>query len=239
MSTLERTGPRRITDLAAIEGVTQLAMTVLIRVLEVSGMVERRADPTDKRAALVAVTEIGTSYVASRRRAGADAFVQLIGKLTDDEVAALIAAIPALEHLRELDGQEREPPSRSPGMPVGGSTVSSHEVAVSPFRQPRAVWAVAIAVLATGHSLLTRAEEGTDERTVQSRSRDRAHPSAIWAPSALPPSRHERAVQTDIRPSSPPSTATRNRPQSWMPSSSSLACLICPSKSSTSWRPTS
>jgi DNA-binding MarR family transcriptional regulator len=115
LSTLERTGPRRITDLAMIEGVTQPAMTVLSRVLEESGMVERSADPTDKRVALVAVTETGASYIQSRRRAGADAFVQLIDKLTDHELAALIAAIPALDHLLELDGQEREPPTRSPG----------------------------------------------------------------------------------------------------------------------------
>jgi DNA-binding MarR family transcriptional regulator len=119
LSTLVRTGPRRITDLAVIEGVTQPAMTVLVRVLEESGMVERRTDPTDKRVALVAVTEDGASHVRSRRRAGADAFVQLIDKLTDDEVAALIAALPALEHLRELVGQEREPPTRSPGRQSG------------------------------------------------------------------------------------------------------------------------
>lgn len=115
LATLDRSGPRRITDLALIEGVTQPAMTVLVRVLEDSGMVERRSDPTDKRVALVAVTESGASYVRSRRRAGADAFVQLMDKLTDDEVVALIAAIPALEHLRELDGLERVPPTRSPG----------------------------------------------------------------------------------------------------------------------------
>ena len=82
-------------------------------------MVERRADPTDKRVALVAVTEAGVSYVRSRWRAGADTFVQLIDKLTNDEVAALIAAIPALERLRELDGEEREPPTRSPGRQSG------------------------------------------------------------------------------------------------------------------------
>jgi DNA-binding MarR family transcriptional regulator len=113
--TLEQTGPRRITDLAVIEGVTQPAMTVLIRVLEEAGMVERRADPTDRRVALVAVTKTGTSYIRSRRRAGAGAFVELVDKLTDDEVASLIAAIPALERLRELDGQDREPPTRAPG----------------------------------------------------------------------------------------------------------------------------
>ena len=82
LATLERTGPRRITDLAVIEGVTQPAMTVLVKVLERSGLVERRGDPTDKRVALVAVTKTGAAYVRSRRRrARADAFVQLIDKL--------------------------------------------------------------------------------------------------------------------------------------------------------------
>ena len=119
LATLERTGPRRITDLAVIEGVTQPAMTVLIRVLEESGMVKRRADPADKRVALVEVTEAGRSYFRSRRQAGADAFVQLIDKLTGGEVAALIAAIPALVRLAELDGQEREPPSRLPSRQSG------------------------------------------------------------------------------------------------------------------------
>jgi DNA-binding MarR family transcriptional regulator len=119
LATLEGTGPRRITDLAVIEGVTQPAMTVLIRVLEEAGIVERRADPNDKRVALVGVTKTGASYLRFRRRAGADAFVELVDKLTDDEVASLVAAIPALERLRELDGQDREPPTRSPGKRSG------------------------------------------------------------------------------------------------------------------------
>ena len=119
LATLERTGPRRITDLSVIEGVSQPAMTVLIRLLEEAGMVKRSADPADKRVALVAVTKTGASYVRTRRRAGADAFVELVKKLTDDEVASLIAAIPALERLRELDGQDREPPTQLPSKQSG------------------------------------------------------------------------------------------------------------------------
>jgi DNA-binding MarR family transcriptional regulator len=119
LATLERTGPRRITDLASIEGVSQPAMTVLVRVLEEAGLAERRGDPSDKRVALVTVTEAGVSYIRDRRRAGADAFVQLIDKLTEDEAAALMAAIPALQHLQELDGEEREPPIRPPGRKPG------------------------------------------------------------------------------------------------------------------------
>ena len=114
LSTLDRTGPRRITDLAAVEGVAQPSMTVLVSGLERSGLVERRADPTDGRVALVAVTEAGSDYIRARRRAGAEGFVQLIDKLPPDAAATLAAAIPALERLRELDDEEREPPTRSP-----------------------------------------------------------------------------------------------------------------------------
>ncbi|GAA4263017.1 MarR family winged helix-turn-helix transcriptional regulator [Dactylosporangium darangshiense] len=112
LATLDRTGPRRITDLAAIEGVTQPAMTVLVRVMEESGLVERRGDASDKRVTLVCLTEAGASYVQARRRAGVHAFERLIDKLTDDEVEALVAALPALRHLEALDSQDREGPKQ-------------------------------------------------------------------------------------------------------------------------------
>ncbi|GHH08196.1 MarR family winged helix-turn-helix transcriptional regulator [Streptomyces rubradiris] len=108
LATLDRTGPRRVTDLAAVEGVTQPAMTALVRVLEESGLVERRDDPSDKRVKLVCLTEAGASYVRARRQAGVHAFERLIGKLTGDEIEALAAALPALRHLAELESQDRE-----------------------------------------------------------------------------------------------------------------------------------
>lgn len=108
LATLDRTGPQRITDLAVTEGVTQPAMTVLVRVMEESGLVERRGDPSDRRVTLVCPTEAGTSYVRARRQAGTDAFERLIDRLTDDEVEALVAALPALRHLAELDDQDRD-----------------------------------------------------------------------------------------------------------------------------------
>jgi len=112
LATLDRTGPRRITDLAVIEGVTQPAMTVLVQVMEESGLVERRGDPSDKRVTLMSLTEAGASYVRARRRTGVHAFVRLIDELTDDEVEALMAALPALQHLAELDSQGREGPKQ-------------------------------------------------------------------------------------------------------------------------------
>ncbi len=108
LATLDRTGPRRITDLAAIEGVTQPAMTVLVRVMEESGLVERRGDPSDKRVTLACLTGAGASYVQARRKAGVQAYSKLIDKLTDEEVEALVAALPALQHLADLDSEDRE-----------------------------------------------------------------------------------------------------------------------------------
>ncbi len=121
LATLDRTVPRRITDLAVIEGVTQPAMTVLVRVMEESGLVERRSDPSDKRVTLVALTEAGASYVRARRRSGVDAFVRLIDKLTGDQVESLMAALPALGQLAALDHQDREGPTSRDGGRSAGS----------------------------------------------------------------------------------------------------------------------
>ena len=107
LATVERTGPRRITDLAVTEGVTQPSMTALVTVLEKAGLAERRADSRDQRVVLVAVTAAGVDYLRSRRLAGTEALARLIAKLPPDEVAALLAAAPALRHLHELDNEAR------------------------------------------------------------------------------------------------------------------------------------
>jgi len=115
LSTLDRTGPRRITDLAVIEGVTQPSMTVLVRSLERAGLVARHSDPADGRVTLVTPTAEGLRYLQRRRSAGADVLAQLIDKLPRGEAAALAAAIPALRHLRDLDNEQRDPDNRAPG----------------------------------------------------------------------------------------------------------------------------
>jgi DNA-binding MarR family transcriptional regulator len=112
LATLDRTGPRRITELAAVEGVAQPSMTSLVTALERRGLVERRSDPADGRVALIALTDAGDTYLRHRRQSGADALARLIGKLSVQEAAALSAAIPALEHLRELDDAQRDPAHR-------------------------------------------------------------------------------------------------------------------------------
>jgi DNA-binding MarR family transcriptional regulator len=107
LGTLERTGSRRITDLAASEGVMQPSMTALVSALERSGLVERRRDLSDRRVALVALTSDGTEYIRARRQAGVEVFAQLIDDLPADETDALFAAVTAITHIQRLDEERR------------------------------------------------------------------------------------------------------------------------------------
>jgi NADPH2:quinone reductase len=102
LSTLERTGPRRLTDLAVNEEVTQPSMTVLVNQLVDMGLAERRRDAADARVVLVAITPAGRKYLRDIRRAGAAALTALIDKLPDGEAEALNRALPAINHLVEL-----------------------------------------------------------------------------------------------------------------------------------------
>jgi DNA-binding MarR family transcriptional regulator len=108
LATLDRSGPRRITDLAAAEGITQPSMTVLVTALAAAGLAERRADPADGRVSLVVLTVLGSDYLRARRQAGAAAFAELIDELPPGEAGALAAAVTALEHLRSLDEERRD-----------------------------------------------------------------------------------------------------------------------------------
>lgn len=102
LATLERTGPRRLTDLAVNEEVTQPSMTVLVNQLVELGLAERRRDPADARVVLVAITPAGREHLRSVRRAGAAALAALVDKLPEDEATALHGALPAINHLVEL-----------------------------------------------------------------------------------------------------------------------------------------
>jgi DNA-binding MarR family transcriptional regulator len=107
LATVERAGPRRITDLSASEGVTQPSMTALVTTLEKSGLVERRHDVHDQRVVLVALTDAGADYLRKRRQSGTEAFGRLLAQLPAEEASAIVAAGPALRHLRELHDQQR------------------------------------------------------------------------------------------------------------------------------------
>jgi DNA-binding MarR family transcriptional regulator len=108
LSTLERRGAQRVSELAALQGVAQPSMTVLVGSLEQAGLVARRPDPSDGRAVLVSLTEAGEQFLIERRHTAAERLSELVGKLTPAEAAALTAAVPALLRLRELQEEAME-----------------------------------------------------------------------------------------------------------------------------------
>jgi len=102
LATLEHAGPKRLTDLAVTEEITQPSMTSLVTQLEQLGLAERRRDRADARVVLVAITRTGRQLIRERRRAGAKALTESIDKLDEQDAAELNVALPALLRLVDL-----------------------------------------------------------------------------------------------------------------------------------------
>ena len=99
LATLEHQGPRRITELADAQGVTQPAMTGLVGRLATQGLVKRSPDPDDRRGVFVAVTDVGRAVLADRRRERAEVLAGLLDDLEAADRATLAAALPAITRL--------------------------------------------------------------------------------------------------------------------------------------------
>jgi DNA-binding MarR family transcriptional regulator len=99
LTTLRRSGPARLTDLAVTEGISQPSMTALVARLADQGLVQRGTDPGDRRAVLIAVTPAGADLLDRRRAARAGRLTGPLGDLPDDDVRAIAAALPALARL--------------------------------------------------------------------------------------------------------------------------------------------
>jgi DNA-binding MarR family transcriptional regulator len=92
-------GPRRITELAAEERVTQPAITLLVNRLAERGWVERIPDPSDGRAVLVSLTAAGEEVFARLRAEYRALLHEEMASLEDEEVETLAAAVAILDKL--------------------------------------------------------------------------------------------------------------------------------------------
>src|SRR5579875_274286 len=123
LATLERSGPSRLTTLAAHEGVTQPAMTQLVNRLQEAGLAGRGTDPDDGRAVEVRITADGRDLLARRRAARAERLAGLLAQLSPGDQAALAAALPAMDAL--TSGQRPDPATpttpTTPTTPAGMS----------------------------------------------------------------------------------------------------------------------
>jgi DNA-binding MarR family transcriptional regulator len=103
LHSLAHDGPKRLTELAASEQVTQPAITQIVTKLEKEGLVERHPDPSDGRAVLVHITPKGAEIPHGRESERITILTDLATLLTPAERAAISAALPALTRLVELN----------------------------------------------------------------------------------------------------------------------------------------
>ncbi|HEV2309852.1 MAG TPA: MarR family transcriptional regulator [Acidimicrobiia bacterium] len=98
---LLRDGGRRITDMATLTRVTKQAVTLMVDHLEAGGYVARAADPADRRAKLVVLTERGRAAAAASEaivdRIDAGFAARLGADRLDDLKATLRELVASLE----------------------------------------------------------------------------------------------------------------------------------------------
>src|SRR3954447_18680190 len=92
-------GPRRITELAELEGVAQPTMTLVVKRLEERGWVARDRHAADGRVVLVTVTPAGRALLDDVVGRFTEVLHDLLEHLSRDEVRNLVAATQALAPL--------------------------------------------------------------------------------------------------------------------------------------------
>ena len=107
LSTVDKAGPVRLGDLAAAEGIAPSTLTRLVSALEDSGYVLRCSVPGDARASTLAITDLGHAELERVRRETTSLLTDSLTMLPAEQLAALAAALPALEHLADADPAER------------------------------------------------------------------------------------------------------------------------------------
>jgi DNA-binding MarR family transcriptional regulator len=95
-------GPRRITELAELEGLAQPTMTILIKQLEQQGLVKRERRSNDGRVVLVDLTESGRVALEDYRERISAAIGAYLAEISDQQVDQLAAATETLAQLVTL-----------------------------------------------------------------------------------------------------------------------------------------
>jgi len=99
LSALDLEGPLCPRDLAQLEGVSKASMTPVIAALAAAGLIVRKPHPRDGRQFFVALTRRGRNALARERATKHEWLLARLGEISPEELAALEAAIPALQQL--------------------------------------------------------------------------------------------------------------------------------------------
>jgi DNA-binding MarR family transcriptional regulator len=88
-----------MSELARDEDLNPTMLSRVVARMAERGLLAREQHPDDRRAVLVTITDDGIAKRDEMRRARTDALAHELEGLTDDEAAALEAALPVLERL--------------------------------------------------------------------------------------------------------------------------------------------
>jgi DNA-binding MarR family transcriptional regulator len=97
LTRLHEQGPTRQSVLAAEFGLSPHSITDIIDGLERSGMAERRPDPTDRRAKLVAITDAGEVGLNVARATRDRLIKQIFGTLSEADRETLLRLLDHLD----------------------------------------------------------------------------------------------------------------------------------------------
>ena len=101
MWTLEKRGPMSAGELANFERVQPPSMTKVLANLEERGLVRREVHPTDRRQAIIAITDAGVELLDSERRSRDAWLSRRLAALTPDERALVQRVVPILDKLAQ------------------------------------------------------------------------------------------------------------------------------------------
>lgn len=99
LGTVYRHGPVGLTDLAERERLSAPMISKVVAALEEEGLVERVKDATDGRVCRVQVSAHGDRWLTESRERRDRWLAERLGALDEAELAALDAALPALDRL--------------------------------------------------------------------------------------------------------------------------------------------
>ena len=100
-------GPRRITELAELEGLAQPTITILVKQLETQGLVRRTRQTGDARVVLVNLTERGSAALEQYRARFRAVLGAHLAEIPDEHVEALATATQTLAQL--VDALQQRP----------------------------------------------------------------------------------------------------------------------------------
>ena len=99
LAIIDRHGPLSLSDVASRENLSAPTITKIVMRLENQGLIERLADPTDRRVSLVAVSKNGATLLERVRSSRTAYLHRKLRELSEKDLGLLLAALPVLEAL--------------------------------------------------------------------------------------------------------------------------------------------